>query len=688
MSIVLKRLVFIVIFSIAQTSASTWEDPDWLTMLRDSDAIVLADIIEGGRFKAQAKVKREFKGQISKQQFWVIGFNNGCWPEDAIDQESFEKGERYYLFLHKVEVTQEELEVMDEKAKEKPEFKSLVDGFRDNRVYAVWTPTAGEIPVHDNRVFYNPLNTSYSGFGKGHDIIEFETFLEESLDFIASDKINEDYINHIFKLLTEEVGKDREKFDAAKYLMMLKLCGCNTFDGILAECVKDSAVEIRFALAQLLGQIKHPKSQELLIALLDDNNSVVQGEAVRQMAKGDSEIIAPFLLKKLEVSGMDGIHPSGIMDPVRNQLDGGKVEIIRTLGKMKYKPAVQKLLSLLETNNEYLLELTVETLEQIESREYIPVLIKNLQEQKLVNTVVEITVKYELKEIVPAMHDYIITIALLKQIGKLVFSQEIKEYVDGEEKYSLPGVIEVLGKLGNRESGKILEGYLRRRISKAKFAYDDENLIAESIIALGELKYSPARDTVREAFFRWYGVNIHFSSNPKLLVIKQNLEREICEKALKVIGNVPEKSAKCIVFLENSEQLAKNPQFSPIFSCRMVIFWQKNDIASDRWEQIKFFQKQFADALDIPRDHIGIVWQMEPRFSMSYNVSYIAELEACYNREIASAFCTYVKNNPSPEDVAFLQFLIQNGLAKEWGVKDYMQEIIANNKVMENKESS
>ena len=86
--------------------------------------------------------------------------------------------------------------------------------------------------------------------------------------------------------------------------------------------------------------------------MLKDGNSVVQGEVVRQLAKGDPKQVGSVLLAALAKAGEGGIYPQNLMDPVRNQHDGGKIEIIRALGELKYEPAAPTLITLLENSKD------------------------------------------------------------------------------------------------------------------------------------------------------------------------------------------------------------------------------------------------------------------------------------------------------------------------------------------------
>ena len=74
--------------AVNRTLASMWVDPDWAKMLKESELIVLVEVVEGGTYVAKVRPISAFKGKIGSE-FYVTGFNNISWPADAISTESF-----------------------------------------------------------------------------------------------------------------------------------------------------------------------------------------------------------------------------------------------------------------------------------------------------------------------------------------------------------------------------------------------------------------------------------------------------------------------------------------------------------------------------------------------------------------------------------------------------------------------
>ena len=71
-----------------------------------------------------------------------------------------------------------------------------------------------------------------------------------------------------------------------------------------------------------MGNIKNENSRNVFITLLDDENSLVQGESVHQLKVESPEIVAPILLSKLKPSSGENFGLSNLMDSVMNNIDG------------------------------------------------------------------------------------------------------------------------------------------------------------------------------------------------------------------------------------------------------------------------------------------------------------------------------------------------------------------------------
>ena len=83
--------------------------------------------------------------------------------------------------------------------------------------------------------------------------------------------------------------------------MQLFLLGYNTHHEVFEKYINVDNAASRFALAQLVGNIKTAQSRNILVALLADENSLVQGEAVRQLKTWPPEDVAPHTFGAFEI---------------------------------------------------------------------------------------------------------------------------------------------------------------------------------------------------------------------------------------------------------------------------------------------------------------------------------------------------------------------------------------------------
>ena len=119
-----------------------------------------------------------------------------------------------------------------------------------------------------------------------------------------------------------EIKTVHESDEKSQSLMQLYFLGCNSF---LDEFNKYTIIKnpsTKYALANLMGNIKNENSRNVFITLLDDENSLVQGESVHQLKVESPEIVAPILLSKLKPSSGENFGLSNLMDSVMNNIDG------------------------------------------------------------------------------------------------------------------------------------------------------------------------------------------------------------------------------------------------------------------------------------------------------------------------------------------------------------------------------
>ncbi len=518
--------------------AEQWIDPSWKEMILKSDAIVLGEISKEGSYHAKVKVLKTFFGKLPQTEFWVNGFSNRYGPHNTL-----RVGEHYYFFLRKPEYSDKIKKSIQKNLREQPNNEDYSTGIEQDNVFSVWTPTTGEIFTKGDSVYYDLLfnNDAQKHAPKSKTV--FETFLFNARKGTCSPQ----YFEQLLADLQAALLHPTKQRLASQCLSMLYILNHAPFYPIYENAQKDSVPETRFALAQLLGLVKDERAFQLLSLLLDDPSSVIQGEAVRQLKAYPTEKIGSLLLSKLPTAGTGGIYPSNLMDPVANQWEGGKIEIIKTLGNLKFKPAGQALLPLLDTENEYLFKTVIDALVQIGERGYTDYLSKHLNKgtQSLIFKICALISSHKLVECKPALKNYI------QRYGKNTYHSQ--SY--------LVSTCCGLGAFDDNETHLFMMDELTKLLSPqdtTKEEYKDD-WIAELIKTFAAWKYAPARSLVQQAMLQRHGYNSTFGAYPQLFTIIQNLEDSIQQKVIPHFGSDSFKvTASTIIILKNSESLIRN----------------------------------------------------------------------------------------------------------------------------------
>tara|TARA_B110000967_G_C18867471_1_gene553460 strand:+ start:207 stop:2120 length:1914 start_codon:yes stop_codon:yes gene_type:complete len=502
----MKRLttiltILLLTLSTLQVKADSWIDPEWKEMIDSSDVIALVEYTSNGDFRAKAKLLTVYKGQLNTDGIWISGFSNRYGPIDKMSS-----GEQYIVFLNFYKPTERALEYWTEQIKEEPESSEYFEALKAGNAYYVWSPTSGDLRVKGKKLQYDLLQSSYYSKQKFYSLKEFESFLNAT-----TQKDKTDFHNQTLTKVKKNITSDK----SAQYLMMLFLSSYETFNPLFKKIADNKSPEPCFALAKLLGQIKGNDSRDILVNLLDNENSTVQGEAVRQLSNQEVDFIGPILISHLNKAGEGGIYPSNIMDPVMNRVDGGKIEIIKTLGELQYQPAAKELLPLLETDNEYLFELTIEVLQELGSKEYIPYLNKHLENgsRDLILDICYIITENELEECIPSLMKFVSThdksihpsmeYTISKYSGLSYFpTDSVKEFLYSD----FLSVLEMKG--GGTIDNKM-------------------DWVEEYIDVFAELQVVKVKKQLYNFMYKYYGFNHDFKLNPTLFDLKKSKEDSI-----------------------------------------------------------------------------------------------------------------------------------------------------------------
>jgi hypothetical protein len=615
-----------------QAKSDTWVDPTWKVMLDSSNVIALVQYSSKGDFRASAKILTIYKGELKVgDEIWISGFSNRYGPIDKVS-----KGDKYLVFLNLNKPTEKGLEYWNGELNTKPELKAYIEAYKENKAYRVWSPTSGDLKVRGKEVQYDLIQTSFYVQQNYNSLSEFENFLGAYID--KTRRI--DFCNN----LTSKIKPATEGDLNAQNLMQLFLIGYNKYDTIFENYVSVNNPSSKYALAQLMGNIKSVESRNILIALLEDERSIVQGEVVRQLKNESAEIVAPILLKHLKTSNDVNFGPSNIMDPVRNKIDGGKIEIIRTLGELKYKPAVPDLKLLLETEDANLFELVIEALNNIGNRDYTSYINKHLDNKTrdLIFTISMLIAKDSLVECLPSFKNFIstcnrnrhpsyeYTISTCCGIGRFKDSTTVSFLLsDYRHFFTYKDTLES---------------------SKQKY------WTKEYIETFTDLKVKEARPLIYNSIYDWFGLSEDFGKYPKLFEVKKNLE----DSVRKVFTNSLEKKGYelnyCIAFIENTSDVLNGFKPKAKYLIQVTIPSTKNG---------KEHQELIVKELNLPRESVYI------RFS---NGVYHLSIQDRFDKSTSSTpiygFLSFAKAIPNQSDLYFLQGLLDNNFI----IDDYYQK--------------
>jgi hypothetical protein len=372
----MKTLVIACLISLVSAPsllmADTWRDPSFREMMEQSDLIGVFRVVEGGSFKARLVPVSLYKGKVTGE-IWVGGFSNKYGPIDTL-----EVGQSYLLFITKVKKYKSRYGSSSNAGDQtiaQASYEAAVFVRSQKYGYFVPTPTSGEYRVINNMVFIDlaEVNSEVEGFP-----LEDVKRLVESRFTSGSN----DFADHCKAEIKKHL-QNSNVYLLTNYLAALELTTSASYDDVFQQVASNTSWETRFTLAKLLGNIKGIQSRDLLVNMLHDSIGVVQGEAIRQLAKKESaSFLGPLLVSQLDSASNQGLYPS-LMSAVRNTRESGKIQIIETLAELNYRPAVPYLLALLQTDDAYVFKRTIDALIKLGSTEFVEPLNKKLRDPEL-----------------------------------------------------------------------------------------------------------------------------------------------------------------------------------------------------------------------------------------------------------------------------------------------------------------
>lgn len=617
-----------------QTKADSWRDPSWKEMLDSSDLVALVQYSSSGTERASAKIITTYKGLLkSGDQVWISGFSNRYGPID-----NMKKGDTYIVFANLNAPDAKRTEYWTNELKTRPELKNYVEAFKQNKAFYVWTPTSGDLRVKGKTVQYDLIQSSFYNDQDFYSIEDFEDFLFT-------------YYNQCEKkafidCILQKLKPANESELSTQYLMKLFLLGFNQYDSVFKNYVTVNNTSSKYALAQLLGNIHSVESRNILIDLLNDQHTLVQGEAVRQLKNEPAEIVAPILLAHLKKASEANLGSSNIMDPVMNTMKGGKLEIIETLGALKYKPAVSDLLLELNTNDEVVFKTAIEALKQIGSTEYIPYINKHLDSKtdELIYTISNMIADDSLVQSLSSFKNFIATCDRNKHPGY--------EYT-----------ISTCCGIGHFSDAATIS-FMLSDFARF-FTYKDslesskqEKWYRNYIESFTHLKVKEARPLILKSIFDWHGVNEDFGKNPKLFEIKKQLEDSVIFSFKNKFEKKGFQINYCIAFIENTDKVVTGSKPRAKFLIEVTVPSDNREVE---------YQQLICSELTLPKDCVYLRLSEYVYYSSSQD-----RFDDNNTSILLRLYLEYVKTIPNKADIVFLQALHDNSYIKD----DYFNKSI------------
>lgn len=494
--------------------ADTWYDLSFREMMANSDLIGVFRVVEGGSFKARLVPVTVYKGKVTGE-IWIGGFSNKYGPIDSLAV-----GQTYLLFINKVKKHKSRYGSWSNAgnqsiAQASYEASTFVRSRKNG--YFVPTPTSGEYRVIDDKAFIDlaEINDNIEGFPL-EDV-------KRLIEYQSKSKGN-GFVEHCKTEIRKHLSTTNV-YLLTNYLSALELVPGASYDQMFEEIASNTAWQCRFTLAKLLGKIKGNESRDLLVDMMADTVGVVQGEAIRQLAKKEAaSFLGPLLVRQLDSASTQGLYPS-LMSAVRNQHESGKIQIIETLAELNYKPAIPYLLSVLRTKDEYVFKRTLDALIKLGSTEFVGALNNRLSDPKL-----SASILFDITRIIEDQNLTQCKEGLLAQLSE-------HNRNDNRDKTIALSTLVTLAEHDPSIETAVLKDF------QHFFTYYDtlqshnqEEWIQEYIAACARLKSEAARPLVYRALYEWNGFNPKLFTSVDSFSMKLEKEDSIRNEFSSIIG--------------------------------------------------------------------------------------------------------------------------------------------------------
>ncbi len=609
--------------------ADSWRDPEWKEMLDESDVVALVEYTNDGDFAAHARIITIYKGSLKKgAEICITGFSNIYGPVDPV-----KNGDRFIVFLRHDKFEQERLANKEQFADHNygSDKERYLSAYKQNKGYDISTPTSGDLRIDKKakKVQYDLLGTTYDRAQPYNDLAEFEAFLRAYFDKTKR--------NSFCEALLKRLQPVSEKEVIQQYFFMLDLLGYDKYVDIFAEYAKVENNIIIFALSKTLGNIATSgQARTLLIKFLDNENPLLQGEVVRQLAKHPKEIIAPIFVQKLKITHGLTYSATNIMDPVRNTFTGGRAAIIDVLVKWEHTPAIPELIALLEDKSPEGFLLIVNALRKLGSRGYIPHIAQKLEDKNIpedeAHNIIEFITTHKLAECLPSAMQYIRT---MNRKNCRICYFNISTY-SGIGAFPKEDVLAFL-----------LEDFKHFVAQKDSLSqHQQREWINNYMEVFTKYKAVEAKPLLYPIIYEWFGINPDFVTYPHLYKVKKNLEDSIKQVFSEVLDEKIYRLTGCLAFIQNTAEVGKGgkPKADIIIKVRLV-----EDLDFEQMDAIKQHAKKIEGAMNLEGDKLTLQVGNGSFFSSD------DRLTSDFTFTLMPSFMQYLEATPTQKDLAFLE---------------------------------
>jgi hypothetical protein len=204
-------------------------------------------------------------------------------------------------------------------------------------------------------------------------------------------------------------------------------------------------------------------------------------------------------------------------------------------------------------------------------------------------------------------------------------------------------------------AGEALLMKLRDRLAVKHADRDGERAMTDLVDELAKLNYAPAKRTVYNTVFFWFGFDDTMTAHPELFAIKEKLERETNQRAQRSAVGLKDARATSIVFLNNRKELATNPKAQPQYT---VLVQVETAMRIDDPGKGRRWREYVAAKLGISADHVGLNSRFDFNTTSGDNLD--QRLDAHPADSLMRKVCHFLANIRDDNDDQFLRWAVEN----------------------------